>query len=443
MKLAPLSRKIYRVSILCLLINISLWQHQVQAAPDEAALRQAITQQSNNPEAHLKLANFLLERLREQWAQRDPNLSGDAFQKQADGFQIQSQELIALYEKVISLQLHNVEARVNLAEVYFVFLSEVNQAEIYLKQALEIDPNHIQAQIAMAEYLFFFKGEREQALTLIEKALSVKPNHPDLSITLADLLTGGSLKAEDFAKAHIILEQALQAHPEHEGLRYMQGSVWYRQAVLDPQKLDQAKAQKALDILLPILNSTPDAQHSIEAAQIAQSMGQLPLARKILEQALVFTPQESQLTLLLGDYWLEQGSQTLEAGQLPVEANEAERLYRQLLIPARLNLLTSGQQVQLYYNLGLLAQLKAKSNPSQALPHYIEAEKLFRQALAIFDSINIINTPLQQELSRVLESIAQIHESSDPGKASTYYQQACSLKLESACNWLKQKGFGP
>lgn len=435
--------------IACLLTTLCFWQGSAalsaQAASEEQ-LRQTLSRQANNPEAQLELANLLLERLRKQWLQRDLNASGEAFQKQADSFERQSQEIKSLYEKVIALQPRQVEARVNLAEVYFVFLNQYDQAEILLHQALEIEPDNAKALIAMAEFEYFFQADRKKALKRIEDALAKFPGHPDLSITLADLLTGTSQQAADFARAHEVLDQALKLQPQHSELRYMLGSIWYREAVLDSKQLNHEKAQKALDIYLDLIKTKPDTDLVQEAAQIAQSMGQLPLARHILEQGLIHFPQDARLKLMLADLWLQQAAKSIDAGEISPEVTQAENIYLQLLTPGPMSQLSSGQQVQLYYNLGLLSQLKAqvaRANPKQALIHYREAEKMFRQALAIFDRINIINAPLQQDLAKTLEAIGQIQAELNPAQAVEAYKEACSLKLESSCNWLKQQGIGP
>ncbi|PKL75471.1 MAG: hypothetical protein CVV27_15195, partial [Candidatus Melainabacteria bacterium HGW-Melainabacteria-1] len=379
-------------------------------------------------------------------ALRDPNATGPAFAAQADALQRRAAELTALYEKVIALQPQSVEARVSLAEVNFVFLSQFEMAEILLKQALEIDSASPKALIAMAEFQFFFKGDRAAAIQRIEQALSTRPGHPDLSITLADLLTGASLKPEDFARAKAQLTQALQLAPQNGDLRYMLASVWYRESLLDPKQMDHAKAGQALEMFQALLQERPDPELLVEVVQLLQSLGKLPEARGLIEQGIAKFPDEAHLRLLSGDLWLAAGAKALDQGQPSPETEQAEAIYRALLTPAQLSRLVTGQQVQLYYNLGLLSALKAqaaKAQPPQALAHYQEAEKMYRQAMAIFDRINIINSPLQLELAKTLEAIGQLQASQGPAQAADYYRQACGFKLESSCNWLKQQGLGP
>lgn len=402
-----------------------------------------IAQQTASPA--LQQANQLLESLRREWAQRDPNASGPAFAEQAMALERKVVDLIARYEQVLAADPGNIEARVNLAEVHFVFLSRFDEAEKLLQQALATDPTSPKALIAMAEFQFFFKGEREAALKSIEQALQARPGHPDLTITLADLLTGSSNKPEDFARARGLLEQALAAQPNQGDLRYMLASVWYREAQLDPKAFDQAKAQTALDLYRAQLAAHSEPDLVVETAQVALAMGQPAVAREIVEQGIKAHPGEPHLRLQLADLWLAQGSAALDAGQVPPEAAQAEAIYRALMVPAEFNRLVSAQQVQLFYNLGLLAYLRgqqAKATPSQALPHYLESERMYRQAMGIFDRINIINSPLQQDLARTLEALGAIQETqAGVTRAADYYREACGFKLESSCAWLKAKGM--
>lgn len=434
-----------RVLLLGSCLAISLSAPPIFAQDGESALRQQLLKTPDNIEAELKLADLLLENMRKLWAQRDPSATGPALQEQSDEIQRRCQELITLYEKVLSQQPGHVEARVNLAEVYGIFLSRYDQAETLLKQALETDPKNPKALVAAAEYQFFFQNDHAGALNRLEQALKEQPNEPALTISLADLLTGASQKPEDFLRARELLETALKAHPGHHGLGYMLASVWYRDASLS-QPMNPEKADTALKLFLAELDAKPEFELVIEVAQVAQSMGRLPQAREIVSKGIKEFPGEPRLRLLLGDLWLQQGATSLDQGQFSPEAQKAEGYYRDLLKPADFKGLVTAQQIQLYYNLGLLAFLKgqtAKDTPSQALGFYQDAEKLYRQAIAIFDRINIINRPLQQDLAKTLEAMGQIQAGqSRQAEALQYYQQACDLKLESSCNWLKDHGMG-
>lgn len=423
----------------------SLDQLQRQAATSLDQLRWKAANSPENPAPQLALANQLLENLRKAWAQRDPNATGPAFQAQADQLQRAAQELIGLYEKVIALEPNQIEARVNLAEVYFVFLSQFDQAETLLNQALALAPGDAKAQVAMAEFTFFFKGDHAAAIQRLEQALQASPADPTLSVSLADLLTGASQKPEDFDKARQVLQSALAAHPGEGGLGYMLASVWYREANLT-QPLNTEKAETALRLYTAELAAKPELELVIEVAQVAQALGHLEQARSIVETGLNQFPAEPRLRLLLGDLWLQQGAAALDQGQLSDEARQAEEYYRGLLAPADFSTLVSAQQVQLYYNLGLLAYLKGQASrgePAAALSYYHESEKNFRSAMAIFDRINIINRPLQQELAKTLEAIGRIEsDQSHAAEASEHFKQACDLKLDSSCDWLKQHGQG-
>ncbi|MGV3526323.1 MAG: tetratricopeptide repeat protein [Candidatus Sericytochromatia bacterium] len=417
------------------------------APPDEATLRQSLTAQPQNAQIPLQLANLLLERLRQDWARRDPNApEADQLAQNAE-LERRAQELVSLYRKTISLQPASVEARVNLAEVQFIFLNQFEDAEALLQEALSEAPNSIPAVIAFAEFTYFVKGNGPQALDNLRKALQVHPQDPELSITLADLATSRSNKPGDFASARELLENALNQHPNHESLRYMLATVWVREAAIQPEQLDAAAAEKGLAIFLELFQSKPDADLALESAGVARSLGRLPQARFLVESALQRFPTDMRLRLLLGDLWLEQSAASLDSFTWSEELTTAESQYRQILATPSFRELISSQQVQLYYNLGLLAYIKGQSqisaNPAQALTHLQESERHYRQAMAIFDRINMINGPLQQDLARTLETRGKLqHQQQQTAPAVEAMREACTLKLESSCQWLRNQGQG-
>lgn len=419
----------------------------LSAAPaSESQLRQQMISQPQNAQVYLQLGELLLRQLRIDWGQRDPQAAGPEFMEQAESFQRRAQELVYLFEKAQQLDPKLIAAQIYLAEVNFVFFNRFEEAEQMLQAALRQQPSSVQAIIALAEFQFFFKNDQASALKALQAALEQQPAQPDLSITLADLLTVSSGEATDFDKARSLLNASIAQQPSHAGLQYMLASVWYRQAQLDAQKFDTDKAREALNIMIRLLQSDPDPQYLLEAADMARSLGQFNQAQQFISEGLQKQPNDPRLMLQLGDLWLQQAAQQLESTTYGNEAQQAEKIYRQLLAQTSHKQLITSQQVQLYYNLGLLLYLKGKAAgaPAEALRHYSESEQMYRQAVQIFDRINIINGPLQQDLGRTLEAKAEVLSAqANTAEALELYRQACNFKLESACNWLKQKGYGP
>lgn len=413
--------------------------------PSEQRLRQALQAHPQDPQAYQALAEFLLDQLRKDWGRRDSNGSGPVFQAQNDALQRRALELIQLYRQCLALEPSNISAKVDLAEVYFVFQGRYDEAERLLKEALAEQPHQPKANIAMAEFTFFFKKDAPTALKRLEAALEKNPDNRDLSITLADLMTAASTKPEDFAHAHRVLDAALEKVPQDRNLRYMQASVWSREAQLNPKSPDVAKAEKALQIYQELLTEKAESDLSLEAAQIAQSLKRLAQAREIVRQGLLHDPRNPELHFLMGNLWLDQGTKVLDQGEIPPEALEAEKYYRWLMEEQKDTDLLTSEQVQLYYNLGLLAYLKSKA-PQAAHPMELlkESESFYRRAVAIFDRVSIINGPLQQDLGRTLVAQGEQYLKVDQKpEAIARYRQACGLKLEAACTWLKQQGMGP
>ena len=431
-----------------LLLGLVGFPASAQIGPSrENQLRQELQSAPKNAEAYQKLAEYLLQDLRRDWGRRDPNAQGPDFIKQSDGFQRRAQELIQLYSRCLELKPNSISARVDLAEVYFVFQGRMDEAERLLNESLAEQPDNPKAIIAMSEFQFFVKNETKLALERLEEALLKHPLHSDLSITLADLLTGSSGQSKDFERARDLLNEALAPRPKDRAVRYMLASVWYREALLPQAGLDPVKADQALTIFTQLLQEEGDADWSREAARIARSLKRLPQARELVRQGLKQDPVNVDLYLLMGDLWLEQGAVVLDTGVVPPEAFEAEKYYLWILDHDKTRDLIASERVQLFYNLGLLGYYKGKAMPvdqgQKAIVMLKESEAFYARAIAIFDAINIINGPLQQDLARTLEAMAERQvQAQNKSEAVANYRRACGLKLESSCEWLKTQGLG-
>jgi len=410
----------------------------------ETSLRQALERFPNQAEAHIRLADYLIVQLRIDWARRDPSAAGASFQAQAEDLQRRAQELVFLYERALKQAPERVEAKVHLAEVYFVFLNHFQRAEELLQEALAEQPDHPSVNIAMAEYQFFFKGQQAEALQRLEQTLQKHPQHPGLIIAYVDLKTSVSDKPEDYLAAREQVSQALAQQPADQNLQHMLGLLWLREADLS-DKLDLEKAERGLNLYIALFEAHGDPAQALEAAQIARDMGRLAQARELVRQGLKQAPEHARLTMLLGDLWLKQAATDLEQGRVSQETADAETQYQWLVAQNKVSELLQSEQVQLYYNLGLLAVLQGKtaSNAQNAKAHFENALNHYRQAQAMFDRLNLVNAPLQTDIAKTLEALgALLAQEQKMQAASEKYREACSLKLESSCQWLQQQGFG-
>lgn len=408
-----------------------------QSTPQEDQLRSSVQSQPQNLEARLKLAEYLLKQLRQDWSTRDPQATGPQQIQQNEAFQRRATELIYLYQSIIDLNPQHAGARVDMAEVHFSFQGQYDKTEALLQEALQVDPQSVKANIAWAEYLFFFRGKRDQALDILKQQLKQQAQNPELSITLADLTTGSSQESADFLTARQWLTDALQAHPGHRNLRYMLASTWARQAQLANNPDSAAQLQTSLDLFTQLLQEEYELSLSIEAANLARSMGRLAQARNLISEALKQDPGHPLLVQTQGDLWLQQGAQDLDRGRFSAELEAAESHYLQTLNGGRFQDLTIAQRVQLYFNLGLLSRVRAKQGHPE--DHLMKSVAYFKQAQELFDRINMINAPLQTEMAQSLTQLGALKAKQNVNAAASLYREACQLKDESACDWLKQK----
>lgn len=428
------------LTLIAALASLTCLSAPLSAAPSEMRLREQLVQEPQNADIRLQLADQLLLQLRKDWGQRDTQLIGQALLEQNQGLQQRAQEIVSIYNEALKIKPQTVSARVNLAEVYFIFLNRFDQAEMLLEEALSLDPASTQATIAMAEYQFFFKQDRKAAIERLEQAILKAPGQADLSMTYADLLTAASDRPADFEKVNALLAENLLAQPDHKGLMYTAASVLAREAQLNPAQLDRDKAQQALAAFIHLIQRSPETDYLLEAAEMARLLGQWEQAHQFLRQAQ--STSDPRVSLKRGDLLLQQSAASLDSGEYVPQIAEAEAIYEGILKRQEDRLLLTEKRVQLYYNLGLLNYIKARSlQGSPAVQALKASEAYYRQTMQIFDRMNIINGPLQQDLARTL--VAQANALGESGDQAARYQEACQLKLESACQWLKDKGMGP
>lgn len=385
-----------------------------------------------------------LVQLREDWARRDPALKGPAQLDQQQTFQQRAMALGQAYESWLQNNPQSVNGWLELAEIHFVFLNRFDTAENYLSQALNRAPEDIQANIAQAEFDFFFKKDTKSALQRLENGLQNTPSQPELLITLVDLSTRASNDKNLYADLQTRLSKAREQFPQHQQLQYIQAFLSAQQAALS-EKLDQAQAEVALAQYEALYDRYPIPQYALETAQIARQLQQADKAHLLLDRALSKSPdiaQESRLWRLKGDVWLEAGANDLDAGLWTENLLKAQRAYERLV--ANAELLVYPERVQFFYNLGLLAYTEGRASlnnsASEALVHLNRAAAYYTQAGRLFDQLNMINAPLQQDLAKTYEMQGMVYQrQNDVYKAREAFQKACELRLESSCKRLQSE----
>lgn len=433
---APLFTRLLSLSLL-ISISQGLSQQPARAQSNNATNSQTAPR-SNSP--HYPA----LVQLREDWARRDPALKGTAQLDQQHNFQQRAMALGQAYESWLQNNAQSVNGWLELAEIHFVFLNRFDTAESYLNQALSRAPENIQANIAQAEFDFFFKKDTKAALQRLENGLQNTPSQPELLITLVDLSTRISNDKNLYADLQNRLSKSREQFPQHQQLQYIQAFLSAQQASLS-EKLDQAQAEIALQQYETLYDRYTTPQYALETAQIARQLQQLDKAHAILDQVLSKAPdptQQSRLLRLKGDLWLEAGASDLDAGRWTDSLLKAQQTYERLAPNAEL--LVYPERVQFFYNLGLLAYTEARASfnnsGSEALLHLNRAVAYYTQARQLFDQLNMINAPLQQDLAKTYEMQGMVYQrQNDTYKSREAFQKACELRLESSCKRLKSE----
>jgi tetratricopeptide (TPR) repeat protein len=429
-----------------LLLALLLQAATAPLSAEENRLREQIIRSPRDAQAHERLAEWLLERLRADWARQDPNVSGASFQAQAADFERRARELLFLYGKVQALQTPRAETLLQLAEIQYLYLGQPQEAEKHLREAVQLAPNNPKVIIAQADFICFHHGKRAEGLALLRTALAQQPGQQDLLITLSDLLSTPPATPADYAEAKTLLTQALEKAPAADTLRLMLGRVWGREATRDELKIDKVGLEGALKLFQAVTQAAPEnALAWLEQARAAQQLGRYREAEQALRRQLALTPADPQGRLLLGDTLLILAGQSLDQEQYSPEAAEADQWYQKLVSDNQLSDLALNQRVQLFYNQGLLARIEATTLARQnahwprAEARYQAAIAAFEKAQAIFDQVNILNPALQRDLGRAWHGLGLLREQQQRHlEAVSMLQTACGLKLSESCDWLKK-----
>lgn len=426
------------VVLLTRLLPLSLAMGVAQGPLPQPVSAQTVPLRSKSPHY------TALVQLREDWARRNPALKGPAQLDQQQKLQQQAIALGQAYESWLQNNPQSVSGWLELAEIHFIFLNRFDTAENYLNQALNREPDNVQANIAQAEFDFFFKKDTKAALQRLENGLRSQPAQPELLITLVDLSTRASNDKNLYADLQTRLSKAREDFPQHQQLQYIQAFLSAQQAALS-EKLDPVQAEAALTQYEALYDRYATPQYALETAQIARQLQHLDKAHALIDRALAKSPdmaQESRLLRLKGDLWLEAGAPDLDAGRWTENLLKAQQTYERLAPHAEL--LVYPERVQFFYNLGLLAYTEGRSSfnnsASEALVHFNRAVRYYTQAGRLFDQLNMINAPLQQDLAKAYEMQGMVHQrQNDTYKAREAFQQACELRLESSCKRLQSE----
>jgi tetratricopeptide (TPR) repeat protein len=414
-----------------------------QTDPQIQRLRQQVEARPQVAAPYFQLAERLLVVLREDWGRRN-NEPRPLSVEEGAVFTQRANELIALYRQGLDLEPQNMDALLQLAETYSIFLGQVPEAEVLLMRGYELRPDYPPLLVTLAEFRYFQLGQRTEALELLRKAHGAQPQSPELAMTLADLLTYEAVDAAPFQEALKALETTLQKQPGQEAIHMMLGRVRVREASRDELKLDTLALDAAIAVFGKILQANPKQEEArLELARAYRLRGDGGAAEREARALRAQAPLNPEGLLLLGDILLESQAKALDQGQFPSAVKEAEQVYRQIIDQQLVSRLPISQQVQLYYNLGLLAHVEGNqlvtTAPAQAIERQKSAIQAWEQTSRLFDAISVLNSSVQGDLGRAYRALAQLRQGAE---ALSLYQKGCAFKDPDSCEWLKKNGHG-
>jgi tetratricopeptide (TPR) repeat protein len=218
------------------------------------------------------------------------------------------------------------------------------------QRVLELDPRHVQALLKVGQYTLA-GGVLSSALDSAERVLAVDANNAEAyalrgavrlrqasydlaetDVSRAQAIDSGNLSAvavlvgirnkqKREAEALQLLDAALAAHPEADGLR-----------AVKLQLLSNKGDLNGIEAILrqQIARRPHDIASRIELARLLTTQGRKDKAEQMLREGVITAPEDKDLKLLLAQYLLEHRSAELAAQELQAFATAApeETAYR-------------------------------------------------------------------------------------------------------------------
>jgi len=156
-----------------------------------------------------------------------------------------------------------------------------DEAEGYLRQAIDVDPEHLSAQVQLGRILSR-EGRLDEARALLERAAEAQPDAAQVWYGLAALYQQIGMEQEAIRAGERF--QALNEQNEERDHREAQIQVTYKRA---RELLEQGQVGEAEAMFRSVLDLSPDdVLTRAMLAKIAYSMGRLPEAQRWVAEAL-------------------------------------------------------------------------------------------------------------------------------------------------------------
>ena len=288
---------------------IRIYQKALEISPGSAALHQYLgyelsrIRQYKDAEAELKLAIGLNPGLRLAYH----TLGGIYLMT---GRIQEGLEVIKKCVKNAHSDFQELEYDYHLLGTFFSRISNLGQAEDYMRQALELKPDHSEIYCSLAA-VQGQQGQEEEALKTVEKGLQIRQDVPCLLGTKGHTL----LHLNRLDEAEAPLRQAMKLNPDHP-----LGYVSLAELMTKKEQWDEA-----ISLLSEALKLAPgNSQIYMAQANVLAKSGKPKDAERALRDALRFQPNEPGVLNNVGYFLLEQDKDLNEAFKMIERAVAAD-----------------------------------------------------------------------------------------------------------------------
>ncbi|MYA21837.1 MAG: tetratricopeptide repeat protein [Gemmatimonadetes bacterium] len=271
-------------------------------------------------------------------------------------------------------------------------MRQPEEAELILKEALEVAPNHAQLNnllgAALVELSRFAEAE-----VRFRRATELDPTLADPLARLGWLLYEKQGKA---IEAKALLQQSLELDPDHERGRYTLGLVHQREGELD----------SAAAVYASLLERIPSAEAHRQLGLTYLQQGNLERAQRSLQEAARWSPYDPQTLVGLGQAMARQGK--ADSARLILKGAERIRQEEEELRPLRDAATRHPNRPQSHFNLGVAyARMGRLKLAQQAHRRALETDPSYGRAYKGLGTLAMSVGELEQAEGLFAEALAR------------------------------------
>jgi tetratricopeptide (TPR) repeat protein len=168
-------------------------------------------------------------------------------------------------------------------------------ADKLLQKALQIAPDNRRLQIQRAT-LLFLNNRWEESRTILEEIVRRSPKNRDASLLLATLLTTPAYSKQDFTRAHILQQRALELNWQANEMNRQDSKLYRLASLISRQRGEPLETAKAS---IEILKLDPyDAEARCSLGQAYALLDKTDLSRKQRTLCELLRQRQRQLATL-------------------------------------------------------------------------------------------------------------------------------------------------